>query len=141
MNRPLLEGLEFDSISNLEKNWVERKFFEEEVFNTIKSMKGDKSLSPNGFSIASFQRCWDIIKGDLMQEMEEFYYIEKFYEHLNNTFIALIPKKMAAKVLKDFRPISLLSSVYKIITKMLSMRLKTVLKNIFSPPQGAFYCK
>lgn len=70
--------------------------------------------------------------------MEEFYYLEEFYDHLNNTFIALIPKKKAAKEMKDFRPISLLSSVYKIIAKMLSMQLKKILKNIISPLQRAF---
>lgn len=51
-----------------------------------------------------------------MKVFEEFYYSEEFYEHLNNTFITLIPKTHNAKVLKDFRPISLLSSVYKIIS-------------------------
>lgn len=63
------------------------------MFNTIKSVKGDKYLGPDGFSIAFLQRCWDIIKGDLMQVMKEFYYTKEFYEHLNNTFIVVIPKK------------------------------------------------
>lgn len=38
----------------------------------------------------------------------------------------------------DFRPISLLSSVHKIISKMLALRLKSVMKKIVSPSQGAF---
>jgi len=70
--------------------------------------------------------------------MDEFYYSKEFYEHFNNTSIALIPKKKATKELKDFRPINLLSSVYKIITKMLSMWLKTVLRSMISPPHGTF---
>lgn len=42
------------------------------------------------------------------------------------------------KELKDLCPISLLSSIYKIISKLLSRRLKLVMKNIISPPHGAF---
>lgn len=136
--RPLLEGLEFDKISDVEKSWVEHPFSEDEEFNTIKRMKGDKVPGPDGFSIVFFQKYWDIVKGDLMKVLDEFYYSKEFYEHLNNNFITLIPKKRVAKELKDFRSISLLSSVYKIISKILSIRLKLVMKKFISPPQGAF---
>lgn len=50
-------------------------------------MKGDKSPGPDGFSISLFQWCWDIVKGDFMKVMDEFYYSDEFYEHLNNTLI------------------------------------------------------
>jgi hypothetical protein len=43
---------------------------------------------------------------------------------LNATFIALIPKKPRVVDVKDFRPISLVSGVYKIITKVLANKLK-----------------
>lgn len=80
-------------------------------------MKGDKTPGLDGFTISFFQKCWDIIKVDLMKVFVEFYESEEFYNHLNNTFIALIPKKQNVKELKDFRPISLLSSVYKILLR------------------------
>lgn len=51
----------------------------------------------------------------------EFYYLKVFYDHLNNTFFTLIPKNCTARELKDYRPISLLSSVYKIISKTLTL--------------------
>lgn len=43
------------------------------------------------------------MKDDLMKVMDEFYYSEEFYEHLNNTFITLVPKKGVVKELKVFR--------------------------------------
>lgn len=82
-------------------------------------MKGDKAPGPDGFTITFFHKCWAIIKGDLLQVFDEFYYSEEFYEHLNNTFIQLIPKKYNAMELKDFRPINLLSSVNKIFPRLL----------------------
>lgn len=54
---PLLDGLEFDSISRGEKRWVEKSFLKEEVHKSIMSMKGDKAPGPDGFSISIFQRC------------------------------------------------------------------------------------
>lgn len=63
---------------------------------------------------------------------------EEFYEHLNDTFLVLIPKYQVAKVLKDFRPISCLSSVYKIISKVLISRLNLVMKSLISQPESIF---
>lgn len=56
-------------------------------------MKGDKAPGPDGFTISFFQSYWDTIKVDLLNVFGEFYISEEFYEHLNNTFITLIPKK------------------------------------------------
>ncbi|KAF5466104.1 hypothetical protein F2P56_016059 [Juglans regia] len=68
----------------------------------------------------------------------EFHTYQKFEKSLNATFIALIPKKHEASLIEDFRPISLVSSVYKIISKVLANRLSPVLENIISKPHNAF---
>ncbi|GJV04923.1 RNA-directed DNA polymerase, eukaryota, reverse transcriptase zinc-binding domain protein [Tanacetum coccineum] len=56
----------------------------------------------------------------------------------NASFIALIPKIHDAKIVKDFRPISLIGSIYKIITKILANRLCNVLPCLISEVQSAF---
>lgn len=81
-----------------------------------------------------FQKCWNIIKSNLLNVFDEFYYSNEFYEHLTNSLIVLIPTKHNAKVLKDFRPISLLSIVYKIIFRILSLRLKVFMHGIIVHP-------
>ena len=45
----------------------------------------------------------------------------------NSTYICLIPKKLSSLKLKDYRPISLVTSLYKILAKVLSLRLREVL--------------
>lgn len=75
---------------------------------------------------------------DLLEVMDELYFSKKIYEHLNDIFIVLIPKCSDALELKDYRPISLLSSVYKIISKVLSSRLKRAMKGIIAQPQSTF---
>ncbi|GJS93266.1 RNA-directed DNA polymerase, eukaryota [Tanacetum coccineum] len=50
----------------------------------------------------------------------------------NSLFIALIPKSQEAKMVKEFRPISLIGSMYKIITKVLANRLSLVISELKS---------
>jgi hypothetical protein len=90
------------------------------------------------FSMAFFQVCWDVIKSDIMRVFQDFYTHSKFVKSLNTTFIALIPKKHGASDLKDFRPISLVTGIYKIIAKVLANRLRKVVKKIISKSQNAF---
>lgn len=73
-----------------------------------------------------------------MEVFDEFCYLEEFYEHINDTFIVLIPKQHDAHELKDYCPISLLSSVYKIISKVLTSRLKLVMNGLIVQPLSAF---
>ena len=54
----------------------------------------------------------------------EFYVQNKFVKSLNSTFLVLIPKKGDVEDIKDFRPISLLGGLYKILAKVLANRLK-----------------
>ncbi|GJZ58056.1 RNA-directed DNA polymerase, eukaryota [Tanacetum coccineum] len=56
----------------------------------------------------------------------------------NSSFIALIPKVSDAKMVKDFRPISLVGSLYKIIAKLLANHLVHVLGDIVNEVQYAF---
>lgn len=50
----------------------------------------------------------------------------------------LIPKKSGAVSIKDFRPISLIGSVYKILARVLASRLQKMLPDLISLTQGAF---
>ncbi|XP_028073850.1 uncharacterized protein LOC114276257 [Camellia sinensis] len=56
----------------------------------------------------------------------------------NATFICLIPKKEKSVKIGDFRPISLVTSLYKILRKVLSKRIRDVLGETISASQGAF---
>jgi ABC-type uncharacterized transport system ATPase subunit len=69
------------------------------------------------------------------QEFQEHYQFER---SLYTTSVSLIPKKHGVDELKDFRPISLVGGMYKIIAKLLANRLATVLGKIISPSQSAF---
>ena len=75
---------------------------------------------------------------DVLVMFEEFYLYNKFEKYLNATFIALVSKKNGASNIRDFRPISLVGSVYKILAKVLTNHLKEVLDQLISESQNSF---
>jgi hypothetical protein len=79
-----------------------------------------------------------VVKEDFMAVFAEFHDGGKFVKCINSTFISLIPKTHGAKEIKDFRPISLVGGIYKIIAKVLANRMRKVMDKIISKPQNAF---
>ena len=68
----------------------------------------------------------------------EFFLNGKIGICMNSTFISPILEKERSIKVKDFRPISLVTSIYKIITKVLATRLSEVLFNTISKNQCVF---
>jgi hypothetical protein len=67
-----------------------------------------------------------------------FFVIGQLPEGGNDTAIILIPKIDQPETLKDFRPISLCTVIYKIIAKCMVNRLRPILGDIVSINQSAF---
>lgn len=68
----------------------------------------------------------------------DFFANGKFERSLNATFLALIPKKYGVEYLKDFRSINLTGSLYKLLVKVLTNRLKKVMGKVVSKFQNTF---
>ena len=92
----------------------------EEILQVVRDMEGDKVAGPDGFTMTFFHHCWRVVESDILSFFDEFYDYNKVEKSLNALFIALIPKKHKAFNIRDFRPISLLSSVYKMLAKVLA---------------------
>ena len=131
-------GVEWKGITNTLSDWLERPFSEEEVKEAVFECDGSKTPGPDGFSLAVFQTQWDTVKTDMMKVFEEFYGSGIINGISNETYICLIPKKLNSCRVRDFRPISLVTSLYKIIAKVLAKRLQSVLPKTISKYQGAF---
>ena len=76
---------------------------------------------------------------DIMLAFNQFYNLAVHnFSLLNLAIVALIPKKDRADCINDYRPISLIHSIAKLISKVLSIRLTVVVQSIISPAQTAF---
>jgi hypothetical protein len=88
--------------------------------------------------VGFYLSAWSWIGDDVTNLVRNFYTTGIIPPHLNDTQIALIPKKIAPQLPTDFRPISLCNVVYKIIAKSLANRLKEHLPDYIHPSQQAF---
>ena len=73
--------------------------------------------------------------------VREFFETGEFDERMNQTNICLIPKNERPANMAEFRPISLCNVSYKIISKILSARLKKILPELISETQSAFVAR
>jgi hypothetical protein len=139
--RPMVDGISFDFVLESEASWLDRAFEEEEeeeVRKVVLAMVKDKAPSLDGFSMVFFQACWDVLRVDIMEVFRDSYDGGVFEKSLNALFILLISKIPCAITLKDFRPISLVGGIYKIIATVLANRLKTIMEKVISKSQSAF---
>lgn len=96
----------------------------------MKDCDDDKVPSPDSFNMTFFQNFWHEIKSDVLKFFNDFHRHGSFVKPLNSTFIVLIAKKDGADCIIDFRSISLISSVYKLLSKVLAKRFSKSLKCI-----------
>ena len=127
-----IERLQIDRINQQEAEILEVLFTETEIHTTLMEMNGDKAPGPDGFTITFWQNAWDFTKEEILDMFKEFHEHNSFVKSLNNTFMVLIPKKSGAEDLGDFRPISLLRRLYKLLAKVLANRLKKVIGKVVS---------
>ena len=95
-------------------------------------LNGDKAPGPNGFPIALWHFSWDFLKEEVMGFFKDFFEQNKFVRSLNSTFLVLIPKKENVVDVKDYRPISLVIGLYKILAEVLANRLRRVVGQVVS---------
>jgi len=100
--------------------------------------ESNKSLGPDDFNFSFIKKFWGSIKGDIMQAINSFYSTSKWPKGCNVSFIALVPKCNNPQGLYQYRPISPIGCIYKIISKSLYLRLKSVLHKVIDQTQSAF---
>jgi len=78
------------------------------------------------------------MKDDITRFITEFRWNGKLVKCINSTFIALIPTVESPQKLNDFRPISLMESLYKILAKILANRLRLAVGSVICEAQTMF---
>ena len=110
-----------------------------EVWAAIKAMPSDRAPGPDGFTGAFFETAWPVIQNEVMEAIEVFSIGNTWnMGRLNSALVALLPKKVGANSPSDFRPITMIHSFAKLISKILALRLAPRLNEVFDKNQNAF---
>jgi hypothetical protein len=110
----------------------------DEVRIALFQMHPSKAPGSDGMSSFFFQKYWHIVGDSVSTAVLSVLNSGKLLRKTNLTYISLIPKKKNPEKMSDYRPISLCNVLYKIISKVLANRLKTILPVIISDSQSAF---
>nr|CCA66180.1 hypothetical protein [Beta vulgaris subsp. vulgaris] len=138
VKRPTLENLHLKRLSQNQANSLITPFTTEEIDTAVSSCASDKAPGPDGFNFKFVKSAWDIIKTDIYGIVNDFWETGCLPQGCNTAYIALIPKIDNPSSLKDYRPISMVGFIYKIVAKLLAKRLQSVISSLISPLQSSY---
>ncbi len=119
-----------------DKKDCEQEIREEEIKRAISELNKGKSPGIDGLGNEFYKTFKDFLTGILKEVYEEILKKEEMNQRMGMGLIKLIYKRKGEKVdLKNYRPITMLNSDLKILTKVLANRLKEVMPTIIETNQ------
>ncbi|XP_058784180.1 uncharacterized protein LOC131658948 [Vicia villosa] len=109
-----------------------------EIEAALKGIGDYKSPGIDGFNAKIFKKCWPFMQKDIVAAVTEFFRTGVIDGRFNKTVVTLIPKGDNATSIRDYRPIAGCTTFLKIISKILTARLRKVLPSVINVNQAAF---
>ena len=138
VNHPTVLGMK---ISAEEKNRLDEPISLFELDNAAKCANKKSAPGIDGVSNVMIQKIWDLVRVPLHKYAICCFRKRKLTDTFKTASIKLIPKKGNTKQIKNWRPISLLSCYYKIISRVINTRLGLVIDRITGRGQKAYNSK
>jgi endonuclease/exonuclease/phosphatase family protein len=110
----------------------------EEIKAAVWACGTDKAPGYDGFNFKGIREMWDSIQEDVFTFVIDLLENGSNARAVNITWVTLIPKVSCPGSIDDFRPISMVGALYKIVSKLLSLRLKDVIAPLIDESQSAF---
>lgn len=117
---------------------LEAEVSDEEIRKVLFAMPSNKSPGPDGFSSKFFKLAWPVVAHDFTVAVQSVFRFGFLPKGVNSTILALIPKRTDSLEVKDFRPIACCNVLYKVVSKILTNRLKLLLPRVVTANQSAF---
>ena len=134
-----LEDLDIPKLTEVQKNNMEGPITEAELLLSLKNTANGKAPGIDGLPADFYKVFWNDIKKYLLDSYNTSYSIGRMSLTQKQGIICLIPKKdKDIKLLKNWRPLTLLNADYKILAKTIGNRIKTNMKDIIHSDQTGF---
>ena len=130
----LIDDLEF-SLTDLEREKCEGLFTKDELFSALKSLQTGKSPGSDGLPTEFYLAFWDELGDFLVLVLNERYRLGVLTDSQREGLLRLLYKKDDKRLPKNWRPISLLNTDYKLASKVITERLKLVMSSIVHQDQ------
>ena len=123
------------NLTDEDKDSIEGEITLTEILIAIKALANEKSPGCDGLTAEFYKTFSSVIGNDLVDVINNGFQKGELSITMRRGVIVLIPKGGEKKLLKNWRPISLLNYDYKIITKVLTSRLRDIMPTIIHPNQ------
>ena len=136
-----LDSVNIRKLNNFESNSCEGGITANECDRVLSKFKENKSPGSDGLPIEFYKQFWHLLKDHMISIFNEAFDNEKLSNSQNQGILTLLHKKGDPQLLKNYRPISLLNTDYKILMHVLANRMHTVLHKIISEDQNGYVKK
>ena len=127
------------TLTNEDSELIEGPITYAEASSALRNMKNNKSPGPDGFSVEFYKFFFIEIGTFLVRSINDGFKDEQLSVTQRQGVITCIPKEdKPRQYIKNWRPISLLNTAYKIASACIANRLKTVLPKIIHDCQTGF---
>ncbi|CAA7040466.1 unnamed protein product [Microthlaspi erraticum] len=109
-----------------------------DIKKVLFKLKPNKSSGPDGLTSGFYKAAWDFLGEEVTTSISRFFSSSFMPTSTNSTILTLVPKFPGASKISDFKPISCLNTLYKVVSKLLVSRLKPLLPSLILPNQTAF---
>ena len=137
----LLKYLRAKRISRAHRDMCDNTIKESEVRHAISRSGNNKSPGPDCIPVEFYKEFSDMISGELTAVFNEAINTGMLPDRMLEGEVALLYKKKDPRDIRNYRPITLLNTDYKILAKVMGERLKQTLDSIISSPQTGFVPK
>lgn len=110
----------------------------EEIKGAAFGLGALKAPGPDGYSGLFYQHAWQTVGDQVCSLVQSFFQDDLGIDRINHTNLVMIPKVDNPEQVGHFRPISLCNFSYKIISKVISNRMKPIMPNVITENQRAF---
>nr|GEZ65497.1 RNA-directed DNA polymerase, eukaryota, reverse transcriptase zinc-binding domain protein [Tanacetum cinerariifolium] len=126
------------TVSNEDVEIMVRSMSDEEVKDALFDICDNKAPGPDGYTAKFHKKAWSIVGNDVCNAVKEFFRLGRMFSEINATLITLVPKSSTPQKVSDYRPISCCNVLYKIVSKILTNKIKHALCELANPSQSAF---